>query len=105
MDPCTASSPVAGGVLAQDHGGPLAVPASAVIDTGRRKVVYRAAPGEDGVFEAVEVVLGPRTGEFYPVVSGLADGERVVARGAFLVDAEARLNPGSGSTYFGASGK
>ena len=80
----------------------LALPFSAVIDTGMRKVVYihRGA----GVFEAVEVKLGPRAGERYQVLGGLSAGDRVVNAGAFLVDAEARLNPAAGVVYFGASG-
>src|SRR5258707_4448442 len=43
-------------------------------------------------------------GVFYPVLSGLAAGERVVTSGSFLVDAETRLNPAAGSIYFGGSG-
>jgi len=31
-------------------------------------------------------------------------GDRVAAAGAFLVDAETRLNPAASATYFGASG-
>jgi RND family efflux transporter MFP subunit len=88
--------------LAADRASPLAVPISAVIDTGSRKLVYKET--SEGIFDAVEVVLGPRAGEFYPVISGLAAGERVVARGAFLIDAEARLDPGAAGAYFGASG-
>jgi hypothetical protein len=42
------------------------------------------------------VKLGPLAGEFYPVLSGLEEGERVVTVGAFLVDAENRLNPTRG---------
>jgi Cu(I)/Ag(I) efflux system membrane fusion protein len=89
--------------LARLHGGlVLAVPEGAVIDTGSRKVVYReAAPG---VYEGVEVQLGPRSDLYYPVVRGLAAGERVVAAGSFLIDAETRLNPAAGSIYFGGSG-
>lgn len=81
---------------------PLAVPVDAVIDTGTRKIVYRAA--SEGVYDAIEVRLGPRVGDFYPVISGLRSGDQVVARGAFLVDAEARLSPGAAASYFGASG-
>ncbi|MBX3472139.1 MAG: efflux RND transporter periplasmic adaptor subunit [Planctomycetes bacterium] len=80
---------------------PLAVPADAVIDTGGRRVAYvEVAPG---IYDAVEVVVGPRVGPWLPVVRGLREGQRVVARGAFLVDAEARLNPAAASIYFGAS--
>ena len=53
------------------------MPESAVIDTGTRKVVYVEA--EPGVFEGREVVLGPRTGDRFPVLEGLAPGEKVAA--------------------------
>lgn len=82
----------------------LAVPESAVIDTGNRKVVYRETLPGSGTFDMLEVKLGPRAGEFYPVVAGLAAGDRVATQGAFLVDAENRLNPGAAAQYFGASG-
>ena len=41
------------------------------------------------------VVLGPRTGDRFPVLEGLAPGEKVAAAGAFLIDAESRINPGA----------
>jgi membrane fusion protein, copper/silver efflux system len=70
----------------------LSVPESAVIDTGSRKVVYvESAPG---VFEGREVVLGPRIGDRFPVLDGLAPGEDIATAGAFLIDAESRINPG-----------
>ncbi len=80
----------------------LAVPEQAVIDTGTQKLVY--VERDPGVFEGVEVTLGPRSGGFYSVVNGLARGDRVAAAGAFLVDAETRLNPAASAEYFGASG-
>lgn len=80
----------------------LTVPEAAVIDTGSRKMVYREA--SPGVFEGVEVQLGSRSGDVYPVVRGLEAGARVAAAGSFLIDAETRLNPASASSYFGASG-
>jgi membrane fusion protein, copper/silver efflux system len=83
-------------------GQSLTVPESAVIDTGTRKIVYLER--EPGVFDAVEVVLGPRAGGYYPVLEGVAAGDRVVTTGAFLVDAEGRLNPAASAAYFGASG-
>lgn len=73
------------------RGGVLSVPERAVIDTGLRKVVY--VESEPGVFEGRAVVLGPRTGDRYPVLEGLSPGEKVAAAGAFLIDAETRLNP------------
>jgi Cu(I)/Ag(I) efflux system membrane fusion protein len=70
----------------------LSVPESAVIDTGDRKLVYvEAGPG---VYEGRQVVLGARVGDRFPVLQGLSDGEKVAASGAFLIDAETRLNQG-----------
>jgi membrane fusion protein, copper/silver efflux system len=80
----------------------LTIPAAAVIDTGRRQVVY--VETEPGVFEGREVVLGPRSGDRYPVLEGLSPGEAVAAEGAFLIDAETRLNPAAGTVYFGSQG-
>jgi len=81
----------------------LAVPFSAVIDTGFRKVVF--LDKGHGTFDAIEVVVGPRSGEYYQIIKGLAVGDRVVTAGSFLLDAEARLNPAAGVVYFGASGQ
>ncbi len=78
----------------------LAVPESAVIDTGARQVVYRESM--PGTFDAVEVRLGRRCGDFYPVRSGLDPGQRVATAGSVLLDAETRLNPSVAAGYFGA---
>ena len=78
----------------------LAIPESAVIDTGSRQVVY--VERMPGMFDGVEVRLGPRSGESYPVVEGLEVGQAVAVAGAFLVDAETRLNPSLAAGYFGA---
>jgi len=79
----------------------LSVPESAVIDTGTRKVVY--VESEPGVFDGREVVLGPRVGNRFPVLEGLAAGEKVAGAGAFLIDAESRINPGPAPTTKGAA--
>jgi Cu(I)/Ag(I) efflux system membrane fusion protein len=75
----------------------LSVPESAVIDTGDRKVVY--VETEPGVFEGRAIVVGTRIGDRYPVLDGLAKGDRVAAAGAFLIDAESRLNSGAGAGH------
>ncbi|MBI2942880.1 MAG: efflux RND transporter periplasmic adaptor subunit [Candidatus Wallbacteria bacterium] len=79
----------------------LAVPDEAVIDTGTRKVVY--LDKGSGIYDAVEVVLGPHTDIYYPIEKGLEAGSKVVTAGSFLVDAEARLSPAAGAAYFGAA--
>jgi hypothetical protein len=78
----------------------LSVPQSAVVDAGARKVVF--VESMPGMFDGVEVVLGPRCGDAYPVVRGLEPGQRVAVAGAFLLDAETRLNPSLAGSYFGA---
>lgn len=79
----------------------LAVPTGAVVDLGDRHVVF--VERMPGMFDAVEVVVGPRCDVFYPVVRGLLPDQHVAARGAFLLDAETRLNPSVAAGYFGAS--
>ncbi len=79
----------------------LAVPCSAVIDHGALKVVFvETAPG---MFDAVQIAVGPRCRDYYPVLRGVSAGQRVAATGAFLLDAEMWLNHGLAATYFGAT--
>jgi hypothetical protein len=80
-----------------------AVPESAVVDTGEKKVVYVETMPD--MFDGVEVTLGRRCGDFYPVLRGVEVGQRVVTAGAFLLDAESRLNPSLAAGYFGAGGR
>jgi Cu(I)/Ag(I) efflux system membrane fusion protein len=72
----------------------LVIPASAALFTGRRSVVYVAAAGERGIYDLREVKLGPRAGPVFPVIAGLSEGERVVSRGAFVIDADLQLAGG-----------
>ena len=72
-------------------GGPagLTVPRDAVVDSGHEQRVFveRSA----GVFEPRRVQIGWSSGDRVEIVSGLAEGERVVVEGTFLVDSESRL--------------
>jgi membrane fusion protein, copper/silver efflux system len=67
----------------------LQVPSEAVVQTGERNLVFVVGAG--GALEPRELVLGPRAGGRFQVLSGLAGGERIVASANFLVDAESRL--------------
>jgi hypothetical protein len=80
----------------------LAIPETSVVDMGTYQLAY--VERMPGTFDAVEIVLGPRSGDFFPVSKGLEFGQRVVTAGAFLIDAEARLNRNLAATYFGAAG-
>ena len=42
-------------------------------------------------FEGRQIVLGPRAGDYYVVAEGLAEGERVVTRGAFKIDSALQI--------------
>ncbi len=72
----------------------LTVPTEAVVVTGARNLVF--SRDEDGMLEAREVVLGPRAGERIAILSGLSEGETIVASANFLVDAESRLGGAGG---------
>jgi Cu(I)/Ag(I) efflux system membrane fusion protein len=67
----------------------LAVPDSAVIDSGTRQAVLIDRGG--GRFEPREVKLGAQADGFYEVRQGLSSGERVVISANFLIDAESNL--------------
>lgn len=67
----------------------LAIPLTAVMDSGSRKLVH-VAMGDD-VYRPVEVKLGPRSGNFYPVLNGLEEGDQVVVRGNFLLDSQFQI--------------
>ena len=71
---------------------PLIVPASAVLRTGKRAVVYVEKPeAERPTYEGREIVLGPRAGDVFLVESGLEAGERVVTNGAFKIDSALQI--------------
>jgi YHS domain-containing protein len=69
----------------------LAVPASAVLDTGRRRLVY--VDRGDWV-EPREVETGRRFGDRVEILHGVEAGDRIVVDGTFLVDSESRIAAG-----------
>lgn len=73
----------------------LAVPDSAVIDSGTRRIVL-VQVGE-GRFEPREVELGARAENYVEVLKGVRDGEPVVVAANFLIDAESNLKAAVGS--------
>ena len=69
----------------------LSIPASAVLWTGERSVVYLKTNPDQPVFEMREVTLGNQIGNEYQVLEGLFSGNEIVTNGAFTVDAAAQL--------------
>ncbi len=89
-----------------DLGEKLAVPESAVLDTGLRKIVYLLKGKNE--LESAEIKVGqkaegkpaqssdsniprPQAEGFYEVLDGLKEGDMVVTSGNFLVDSESKL--------------
>jgi RND family efflux transporter MFP subunit len=73
----------------------LVVPASAVFQTGMRQVVF--LDHGNGSIEPHDVVLGPRVGDNFVVLKGLAAGESIVTSANFLIDSESQLQAAAGS--------
>ncbi len=81
-----------GYVRDEEEEAPLYVPASAVMRTGKRAVVYIEKPDtERPTYEGREIVLGPRAGDQFLVAAGLDEGERVVTKGAFKIDSALQI--------------
>ncbi|WP_010522578.1 efflux RND transporter periplasmic adaptor subunit [Aquimarina agarivorans] len=69
----------------------LLIPASAVLWTGKRSIVYVKPDADNPIFEMKEIVLGNKLGDNYEVKSGLQSGDEVVTNGVFTIDASAQL--------------
>jgi Cu(I)/Ag(I) efflux system membrane fusion protein len=67
----------------------VAVPDSAVIDSGTRQVVI--VDKGDGRFEPREIKSGTRGEGLIEIREGVAEGDRVVVAANFLIDAESNL--------------
>jgi len=81
---------VATAVLNVDiEGRPLVVPRSAIIDTGKRKVVWVKISNSE--FKAKTIRGGHESEGYVEIKHGLMQGEEVVIEGNFLLDAQAQL--------------
>lgn len=73
---------------------PLLVPETAVLWSGTRSLVFRKQQGEEKMYEAVEVTLGPKVDNGYLIFSGLAADDEIVIEGAFKLDSEQQIRGG-----------
>ena len=87
---------------ARAGGKALAVPDSAVLDSGTQQLVL-VQRGE-GLFEPRAVRLGMRADGYAEVKEGLQAGEQVVVRANFLIDAESNLKSALGGFGHSAHG-
>jgi Cu(I)/Ag(I) efflux system membrane fusion protein len=69
----------------------LLIPVSAVLQTGKRALVYVQQAADNLSFVGREVTLGRRFGEHFQVLAGLDEGELVVTKGAFRLDSELQI--------------
>ena len=72
----------------------LVIPKTAPLITGKRAVVYvenKTNKATAKRYEGREVILGPRAGDHYIVLSGLNEGERVVSKGNFKIDSALQI--------------
>src|SRR5690554_5472843 len=69
----------------------ISIPASAVLWTGNRSLVYVKTNPDEPIFKMREVGLGAKNGEMYTILDGLSNGEEIVTHGTFTVDAAAQL--------------
>lgn len=77
------------GVVSASSVEALAVPASAVIMTGTRAVVWVEVAKNE--FEPRTVQTGARTDDRVEILSGLGEGDMVVVSGGYLLDSESAL--------------
>ncbi|MGH9442684.1 MAG: efflux RND transporter periplasmic adaptor subunit [Thermoanaerobaculia bacterium] len=80
----------------------LAVPRSALIQTGERQIAF--VEESPGVYAPREVKTGMRGVDSVEVLSGLSDGERVVVSANFLIDSESQIGA-VGQAPAGSSGQ
>ncbi len=76
-------------VLSTGGGRVLAIPKEAVIDTGAKR--YAILAHEDGTFEPRDIQVGQPGDEYYPLLGGLKEGDRIAVSAQFLIDSETNL--------------
>jgi len=75
----------------------LAIPETALIDTGTRKVVYLDLG--NGRYKIQQIKIGFEADGFIQVVEGLKEGDMVVTDGNFLLDSQSTLTGGQSLLY------
>src|SRR5512133_176672 len=75
----------------------IVVPVTAVIDTGKRQVVW--VEMTSGMFEPRDVQVGERIDDKVQILSGLKAGDKVAVSGSYLIDSESQLKGGGGQDH------
>lgn len=77
------------------QGKQLVIPATGVLQSGTRQVVF--VNRGDGYLEPRDVELGARNADDFVVLKGLKEGEEIVTSANFLIDSESQLQAALGS--------
>jgi Cu(I)/Ag(I) efflux system membrane fusion protein/cobalt-zinc-cadmium efflux system membrane fusion protein len=81
--------------MALPIGRQLAIPATAVFQSGTRQIAF--VEGGGGSFEPREIETGARAGDQFVVLKGLKAGEQIVTSANFLIDSESQLQAALGA--------
>jgi Cu(I)/Ag(I) efflux system membrane fusion protein len=80
----------------------IILPTTAVIDTGKRQVVW--VETSTGMFEPRDVQVGERIEDKVQILSGIKTGDKVAVSGGYLIDSESQLKGGGGTDHSQHSG-
>ncbi|MFZ4858568.1 MAG: efflux RND transporter periplasmic adaptor subunit [Desulfuromonadaceae bacterium] len=72
----------------------IILPTTAVIDTGKRQVVW--VETSTGMFEPRDVRVGERIEDKVQILSGIKPGDKVAVSGGYLIDSESQLKGAGG---------
>jgi Cu(I)/Ag(I) efflux system membrane fusion protein len=78
-------------------GSAIVVPVTAVIDTGKRQVVWVETSA--GMFEPRDVQVGQQSDDKIQILSGLTQGDKVAVSGGYLIDSESQLKGAGGQDH------
>jgi len=76
-------------------GKKLAIRDEAVLDSGKRQIAF--VDKGQGYFEPRELKVGAKVENYYEILSGVKEGERVVTSANFLIDSESKLKEAAGA--------
>lgn len=82
-------------VIKADLGTVLAVPVSAVLNTGEKEIAF--VMKDEGTFEPRAVRTGRRNDDYAEILSGVRAGEKVVTSANFMIDSESRMKAALGN--------
>lgn len=78
-------------------GSVIVLPVTAVMDSGKRQVVW--VESSPGTFEPRDVQVGEQSGDKVQILSGVKAGDKVAVSGGYLIDSESQLKGGGSQNH------